>query len=114
MERPGKGAPSAGPGVGRSAAMSSSVSSSRLLAVALLAALAGAAPSAAQPVAGKKYAVLVGVKTYNHARLPDLRFTGNDVTELAGLLRPAGYDVTLLTDTQGQKPTADNIRAALT
>jgi uncharacterized caspase-like protein len=89
---------------------------SRLLwALAVTVLLLGPAgkPAQAQAARGKKYALLVGVKKYNHARLPDLYFTENDVTELAKLLRPAGYEVTLLTDSQGQKPTAANIKAAL-
>jgi hypothetical protein len=40
--------------------------------------------------------VLVGVKSYNHADLPNLEFSEGDVTDLAELLRPAGYAVSLL------------------
>src|SRR5262245_23840201 len=67
---------------------------------------------------GKKYALLVGVKEYDHFKLAPLKYTENDVTELAQLLRPAGFDVTLLTDSEGKKdkggkPIAENIRAGL-
>jgi TPR repeat protein len=67
---------------------------------------------------GKRYALLVGVKDYDHAKLSPLRFTENDVVELARLLSPAGYDVTLLTDSEGKKdaakrPTGENVRRAL-
>jgi hypothetical protein len=67
---------------------------------------------------GKRYAVLVGVKQYEHAKLEPLEFTENDVTELADLLKPAGYEVVLLTDSTGQKdeklaPTKANIEKHL-
>jgi tetratricopeptide (TPR) repeat protein len=67
---------------------------------------------------GKRHALLVGVRDYEHNKLATLQFTENDVTELARLLRPAGYAVTLLCDSEGEKapqrrPTARNIRAAL-
>src|SRR5436190_1679597 len=84
-----------------------------LLAAGLV--LAVTPPAAA---AGKKYAVLVGVQRYDHGKLEPLEFTENDVTKLAGLLGPAGYQVTLLTDTTGAKdatlaPTRDNIQKQL-
>jgi formylglycine-generating enzyme required for sulfatase activity len=84
------------------------------LALAGIAAVAGVL--AAQPPAGKKVAVLVGVTGYNHAGLPDLKYTANDVTELAALLKD-GYEVTLLTSAAADpahQPTAANIRRALT
>jgi uncharacterized caspase-like protein len=70
---------------------------------------------------GKKYAVLVGVTEYTHAKLPDLRYTENDVEKLARLLRRKGAGFTqvdLLTTTRGNdraaaSPTAANVRAAL-
>jgi TPR repeat protein len=75
----------------------------------------GAAPD------GKRYALLVGVREYDHARLPELKHTEHDVEELATILRDknAGFDkVTLLTTTRGKDnkallPTAANIRAAI-
>src|SRR5262245_62848621 len=81
-------------------------------------ALAATAPAQADSPEGKKYALLVGVKDYDHYKLAPVQFTEDDVTELASLLRPAGYDVILLTDSEGKKdkgrrPTADNIRSAL-
>jgi formylglycine-generating enzyme required for sulfatase activity len=84
--------------------------------VAALAVLSGPLLSQEQP--GKRYAILVGVKAYNHAALPDLEYTERDVEELAALLEPAGYKVTLLTTSAGERdearrPTLANIRRAL-
>jgi hypothetical protein len=86
-------------------------------AVVLLALLAGLALARPED-RSRRIAVLVGVKAYNHADLPDLEFTERDVTELGDLLRPAGYQVTLLTTTAGandarRKPTLANIRREL-
>jgi TPR repeat protein/uncharacterized caspase-like protein len=72
----------------------------------------------ADPAEGKRYAVLVGVKHYEHSKLDPLEYTENDVTELADLLRPVGYEVVLLTDTTGSKdpallPTRENIEKQL-
>jgi uncharacterized caspase-like protein len=72
----------------------------------------------AQPASGKKYAVLVGIKFYNHSALPDLEYTERDVEELGALLEKAGYHVTLLTSSSGEKdagrkPTLAQIRKAL-
>jgi formylglycine-generating enzyme required for sulfatase activity len=66
----------------------------------------------------KRYALLVGVKSYLDRKLSDLEFTENDVSKLAKLLGNAGYQVTLLTDTAGKgdatrKPTAKNIQDQL-
>ena len=79
--------------------------------LAWLAALLQTAPASADEP--KRYAVLIGVNEYDHPRLPGLRFSVNDATELAAVLKPAGYDVTLLADTAGQKPTKANIDKAL-
>ncbi|MFL5327905.1 MAG: caspase family protein [Gemmataceae bacterium] len=73
---------------------------------------------AVDPPAGKKYAVLVGINQYQHAKLPALRYAVNDATELAELLRKSGYTVTLLTDDAGAKdsqfaPTKKNIETSL-
>jgi hypothetical protein len=70
---------------------------------------------------GRKYALLVGVRDYDHAKLPDLQFTENDVEDLSRLLegRGAGFDRVVLLSTQRGKtrptlqPTARNIRTAL-
>ncbi|MFL5330813.1 MAG: SUMF1/EgtB/PvdO family nonheme iron enzyme [Gemmataceae bacterium] len=48
-------------------------------------------------VPGKKYAILVGVNEDQHERLPNLKYAERDVEELAKILEPAGYKVTLLT-----------------
>src|SRR5262249_4790714 len=76
------------------------------------------APLAAQQP-GRKIAILVGVKSYDHAAYPDLRYAERDVEELAPLLEGAGYQVTLLTTGAGARdarrsPTLANIKAGLT
>jgi TPR repeat protein len=88
--------------------------------LAALAALAGAAPAHA---AGKRYALLIGVRDYKErATLGPLLYTENDVEELARLLDRTGSgfrgNVRVLTCTRGKKdskdaPTAANIRKAL-
>jgi hypothetical protein len=70
---------------------------------------------------GRKIALLVGVREYDHAGLPPLRFTENDVEEVARVLQTpqAGFSrVTVLTSTRGQKnqrarPTRANFLAQL-
>jgi uncharacterized caspase-like protein len=90
----------------------------------LLLALAASLASLFVPAraeARKKYALLVGVKEYDHKKLPNLQFTENDVEALAKVLREekAGFDsVAVLTSSRGRKepaakPTAKNIRAEL-
>src|SRR5262245_48531580 len=76
-----------------------------------------ASPALAQ---GKKYALLVGVKEYEHSGLGDLKFTEHDVEELARLLSApeAGFEVVLLTTSRGKSdpsamPTTKNIREQL-
>src|SRR4051794_38197338 len=68
--------------------------------------------------AGKKYALLVGVKDYDHANLTPLQYPENDVEELARLIDRAGSpfhgNVRLLTTARGKRnnddqPTAANI-----
>jgi uncharacterized caspase-like protein len=76
------------------------------------------APVLGQPADGKRYAVLVGVRQYQHDKLPELKYSENDVVELAQVLRGAGYDVTLLCDGEGKKdaaraPSKANIERAL-
>jgi hypothetical protein len=45
-------------------------------------------PAWTQPPAGKKVALLVGVRQYKRSlQFPDLQFTENDVVKLAGILR---------------------------
>jgi len=93
-----------------------------LFAVALSAALV-VPPDALQGQAakkGKKVALLVGVNTYEHEDLKPLKYTENDVEELAKLLREpsAGFAVRVLTVSRGKKdpkdmPTAKNILAAI-
>ena len=78
--------------------------------------MAGTLP--AQPPAGKKYAVLVGVAKYDHASLPPLQYPEYDVAELGSVLRAVGYNVQLLTGGEGDKdrkfkPTRSNIERCL-
>jgi hypothetical protein len=89
----------------------------------LLAFLAAAPPSAGQDAKarGKRFALLVGVKDYDHSKFDPLKYTENDVDELARLLRAdaSGFaKVTLLTtsrgkDTPSARPTRKNILAVL-
>ena len=89
--------------------------SARLLLIAAAVFLSGVPAQAA----GKKYALLVGVKDYDHADFATLKYTENDAEELAVVLKDAGYaEVVILTSTRGKKdrtlaPTAANIRAQL-
>jgi TPR repeat protein len=81
----------------------------------VLALLACTAPLNA---AGKRYALLVGVKEHEHAALPALKYSENDVEALAAALKKADYAVVVLTATRGKKdtalaPTAKNVRAQL-
>jgi TPR repeat protein len=75
--------------------------------------------AAAAHAQGKKYALLVGVKEYDHSDLSLLKYTENDAEELAKALSEAGYDeVVVLTTSRGKKdaadaPTAANVRARL-
>lgn len=70
---------------------------------------------------GKKYALLVGIKDYEHSSLGELKYTEHDAEALAAVLRSKaiGFDeVVLLTSSSGAKndalkPTAKNIRAQL-
>src|SRR5438128_2658580 len=92
----------------------------RLLGVLALAALL---PLLAQEpkfaVKGKKCALLVGVKQYKKGELTNLKYTENDVTDLAKLLEDAGYKVVLMTQTNAAAsdldlmPTGENIRREL-
>src|SRR6202040_4155358 len=64
-------------------------------------------------------ALLVGINRYDHAKLPALKYAENDATEMARVLRLAGYDVLLLTGAEGarkadRKPTKANVEARLT
>src|SRR5438128_386515 len=79
-------------------------------------------PAEAQPaVKGKKYALLVGVRSYRHSHFTELQFAENDVEELGKLLLApqAGFtEVVLLTSSRGEKkasaaPTAGNLRKEL-
>jgi uncharacterized caspase-like protein len=78
--------------------------------------LAPFAASLAEPPAGKKVALLVGVKNYIPGQLGNLRYTENDVEDLAGVLKEqAGFSrVVVMTQARGVtkpelNPTLDNI-----
>src|SRR5262245_6429857 len=68
---------------------------------------------------GKKFALLVGVKTYQRDGLADLQHTEKDVEQLGEVLRDkGGFTTVTLTDSRGKKdsalkPTAKNIREQL-
>jgi TPR repeat protein len=75
-------------------------------------------PAAPSPAAGKKYALLVGVRDYSDARLSELAFTENDVEQLDRILSANGFQSEVLTTTRGEadaarRPTAANIRGRL-
>ncbi|MEZ6056940.1 MAG: SUMF1/EgtB/PvdO family nonheme iron enzyme [Planctomycetaceae bacterium] len=90
---------------------------SRGLSVALLLLLSLATVAEA----GKRYALIVGVKTYRPGQpLPELAYTENDADGLAEVLKAGGYDVTLMTQTVGRvegkgvfNPLSDYIRDQL-
>jgi formylglycine-generating enzyme required for sulfatase activity len=93
----------------------------RILTAALLAALGVLAPfdaGQAQAPKAKKFALLVGVRAYDHRQLTELKYTENDVEELSGVLRKSGFKTVVMTTTKGEKrkqfkPTAANIRKQL-
>ena len=72
----------------------------------------------AEPAAPRRFAILVGVKDYDHRNLLRLQYPENDVAELGSLLRAAGFEVVLLTGSDGArdkdvKPTRANIERHL-
>ncbi len=76
--------------------------------IAVLAALCGMFAGDASAPAGERYAFLVAVRQYDKAELTPLRYTENDVTELAAALKKTGYkseNVVLLTQTVGAETT---------
>jgi sulfatase modifying factor 1 len=79
------------------------------------------APAADDAPAGRKYALLVGVRNYDKDQLRSLRYTENDVNGMAAVLKDAGYKrVVLMTQAEAAnagdntlQPTAKNIRKKL-
>jgi formylglycine-generating enzyme required for sulfatase activity len=72
----------------------------------------------AQTGEGKKVALLVGIRDYDSAKFDDLKWTENDVEEMAAVLAHNSWQVRLLTTTRGKRndaaaATAANIRAAI-
>ena len=71
--------------------------------------------------AGRKYALLVGVRNYNKDELRNLDYTENDINDLAEVLRETGYKrVVVLTQSEAADlrdndllPTRNNIREQL-
>src|SRR5262245_44424842 len=66
--------------------------------------------------AGKRYAVVVGIKEYDHPKLTPLKYPPNDAKALRDVLNQSGYQVTLLTAEAGENdssllPTKGNITA---
>src|SRR4051794_30126976 len=83
-----------------------------------LAVLAALGALLAAPPQGRRFAVFVGVKEYDHAKLKALDYPENDAADLARLLGQAGYEVVLLTGAEGKReegrrPTLANIRSQL-
>jgi hypothetical protein len=81
---------------------------SRLLSIglplfALACVFAGLSLLSAAPEPGKKYALLVGINEYDHAKLPALKYAENDAADLAVVLRKAGYEVIVLSGAEGKK-----------
>jgi hypothetical protein len=93
----------------------------RLVLVCLASAVLTSTGEARQSSKGKKYALLIGVKEYNHAQLSPLAYTENDIDVLDEILRKRGSgfaSVRALTVSRGKKdgramPTTANIRKAL-
>ena len=102
--------------------MFSSCVLSRFLVAAIFSTLASVlllGATQAQTAKGKKYALLVGVTEYDHASLPTLKYTENDVEELATILHDADFtSIRVLSVSRGKKdkrdsPTTANITRAL-
>src|SRR5690242_14072446 len=89
-----------------------------VLALLVVGACVVALPGQDSKPQGKKVALLVGVRAYNNVNFSELKYTENDVEELAEVLKPAGFtNIRVLTTKRGQKrrgklnaPTALNIR----
>jgi sulfatase modifying factor 1 len=83
--------------------------------------LIAAAVCCSRLIAGERYALLVGVRSYSKTELTSLRFTEQDITELQKVLLAGGYqkdNVVLMTQTLGAEdtrflPIAANIRDEL-
>ena len=68
---------------------------------------------------GRKQALLVGVKNYEHAQLDPLKYSENDVNELGAVLKKSGFSTVILSDSVGRQtpalhPSCSNIRKQLT
>src|SRR5438105_960111 len=73
---------------------------------------------AQQPNQGNRYALLIGVQTYDKNELRNLQYSENDIDALADALRKGGFgQVIIMTQSAGAKdarflPTSDRIRKA--
>lgn len=57
----------------------------------------------------KRYALLIGINKYEHAKLNALQYAVNDATELRDLLKATGYQTVLLTNDTDVKPIGEAI-----
>ena len=92
-----------------------------LVAVSLAFAFGSATALGAEKAKGEKYALLVGVKSYDPAELRSLQFTENDVRDLGEVLKLGGYrpeNIRLMTYSKAGEnpllmPTGEYIRREL-
>ena len=80
------------------------------LTLTILAALVGLTPLPGQTRKPEKYALLVGINTYNHAGLARLEYAEQDILGAKEVFEKAGYIVEVLL---GEKATLAAIRSAL-
>jgi tetratricopeptide (TPR) repeat protein len=90
--------------------------------LAVILCLVAVGNSLARAAEGRKFALLVGVERYDHAKLGDLKYCGDDVQALAKVLTSQGYQCTVLRNESDanatqppatQLPTVSNINTAL-
>src|SRR4051812_30293474 len=62
----------------------------------------------AQAAVRGKFALIIGINQYDHAKLVPLQYAVNDAADVARLLTGAGYEVVVLTDKTG-KVTKDRV-----
>jgi Caspase domain len=65
----------------------------------------GSTPAPAKQ--GKRFALLVGINKYAHARFSQLKYAERDAQEMGDLLRTYGYDVTVLPGDKADKQTIE-------
>ena len=86
-----------------------------VLALTVAVALITSGQAMAQAPAGKKIALLIGVNEYDKRGFRDLMYAERDVEELAKLLKPAGYEIHLLTGSSRglKRATLANVKKAI-